>query len=207
MADGDPGSQHGPPPSPIPRETPKSLQLTLSTPLAPTLPTQATCCLEAHSWSPCTVRGVFPKLKLGDSLVVQWLECRASTTGDKGWIPGQGTKIPQAPQFGQKNKTKDSILTSARNLLWLPSALGSKPEGYTSVPGPLTAACLHPPFRFSKRSQCSPPSDTSPGASGLSGNIRAPRMVSPDLHETGLILSFLLFLFHVPLHTAPFTEK
>ena len=46
-------------------------------------------------------------------------------------------------------KTKDSILTSAQNLLWLPSALGRKPEGYTSVPGLLGTAwpdyCLPPP--------------------------------------------------------------
>ena len=148
MADDDLGSQHGPPLSPVPRGlSPESLQLTLSTPLAPTLPTQATCCLEADSWSPCTVRGVFPKLKLGNSLAVQWLECRASIAGDKGWIPGQGTKIPQAPQFGQKKK--DSILTSAQNQLWLPSALRRKPEGYTSVPGLLGTVwpdyCLPPP--------------------------------------------------------------
>lgn len=36
MADGDLGNQHGPPPSPVPRGLPpKSLQLTLSIPLAP----------------------------------------------------------------------------------------------------------------------------------------------------------------------------
>ena len=32
----------------------------------------------------------------GTSLVVQWLQLRASNAGGKGLIPGQGTKIPHA---------------------------------------------------------------------------------------------------------------
>ena len=32
---------------------------------------------------------------LGNSLAVQWLELRASTAGDTGWIPGWGAKILQ----------------------------------------------------------------------------------------------------------------
>ena len=32
----------------------------------------------------------------GTSLVVQWLSLQASTAGDMGLIPGQGTKIPHA---------------------------------------------------------------------------------------------------------------
>ena len=40
---------------------------------------------------------------LGNSLVVQWLGLHAFTAEDLGSIPGQGTKIPQAMQCGQKN--------------------------------------------------------------------------------------------------------
>ena len=38
------------------------------------------------------------------SLAVQWLVLHASTTGDMGSTPGQGTKILNAMQHGQKNK-------------------------------------------------------------------------------------------------------
>ena len=40
----------------------------------------------------------------GTSLAVQWLGLHASTAGGTGLIPGQGTKIPQAVQRGQKIK-------------------------------------------------------------------------------------------------------
>ena len=40
----------------------------------------------------------------GTSLVVQWLILHASTAGGTGWIPGWGTKIPQATWRGQKKK-------------------------------------------------------------------------------------------------------
>ena len=38
----------------------------------------------------------------GTSLVVQWLRFRTSNKGDAGSIPGQGTKIPYAVRYGQK---------------------------------------------------------------------------------------------------------
>ena len=42
----------------------------------------------------------------GTSLVVQLLRLHASTAGDVGSIPGQGTKIPHAMEHGQKIKNK-----------------------------------------------------------------------------------------------------
>ena len=44
--------------------------------------------------------------KLRTCLAVQWLRLHASTLGGAGSISGQGTKIPQATQCGQKNKKK-----------------------------------------------------------------------------------------------------
>ena len=41
----------------------------------------------------------------GNSLAVQWLGLRASTSGGTGLIPGRGTKIPQAARLGQKKKS------------------------------------------------------------------------------------------------------
>ena len=41
---------------------------------------------------------------LGNSLAV--LPLRASTAGGTGSVPGQGTKIPQALQHGQRKKEK-----------------------------------------------------------------------------------------------------
>ena len=43
------------------------------------------------------------KTTLRTSLEVQWLGLRASTAGDMGSIPGQGTKNPQAARHSQKN--------------------------------------------------------------------------------------------------------
>ena len=40
---------------------------------------------------------------------VWWLELRALTAKSLGSIPGQVTKIPQAMQCGQKNKTKNKM--------------------------------------------------------------------------------------------------
>ena len=45
-------------------------------------------------------------MKTGTSLVVQWLRLHASNAGGMGSIPGQGTKIPQAMQCGQKIKER-----------------------------------------------------------------------------------------------------
>ena len=39
---------------------------------------------------------------LGTSQAVQWLRLHASTAGGTGLIPGQGTKIPQTTECGQK---------------------------------------------------------------------------------------------------------
>ena len=46
-------------------------------------------------------------LRLGTSLAVQWLRLHASTAGDTGSIPGQGTKILHA-RAAQPNKTKQN---------------------------------------------------------------------------------------------------
>ena len=45
-------------------------------------------------------------MKTGNSLADQWFRICASTEGDLGLIPGQGTKIPQVVQRGQKKKRK-----------------------------------------------------------------------------------------------------
>ena len=50
----------------------------------------------------------FQQFMMGNSLVVQWLGFRASTAGGMGSVPGQGTKIPQTTQHGQKKKQKQN---------------------------------------------------------------------------------------------------
>ena len=51
---------------------------------------------------------VWPKAEtvVMTSLAVQWLRLHASTARGTGSIPGWGTKITQAAQHGQKQKTK-----------------------------------------------------------------------------------------------------
>ena len=44
----------------------------------------------------------------GDSLEVQWLGLHLPT-GSTGLIPGWGTKIPQATQYGQKEKKENKV--------------------------------------------------------------------------------------------------
>ena len=44
------------------------------------------------------------------SLVVQWLGVSTFIAGGPGSIPGQGTKIPQAAQYGQKKKRRNGIV-------------------------------------------------------------------------------------------------
>ena len=46
------------------------------------------------------------KIHSRNSLAVQWLGLRASTAGGTGSIPGRGTKILHAAQYGQKKKKK-----------------------------------------------------------------------------------------------------
>ena len=46
------------------------------------------------------------KMYPGTSLAVQWLTFHASTAGDMGSIPGQGTKIPHALWHGQNDSKK-----------------------------------------------------------------------------------------------------
>ena len=45
----------------------------------------------------------------GTSLAVQWLRFHTSAAGGMSLIPGQGTKIPQAMQYGQKIGGKKSL--------------------------------------------------------------------------------------------------
>ena len=54
------------------------------------------------SFPPPRARSQGFKNENGTSLAVQWLRFCASTTGDGGSVPGQGTKIPHATQGGQK---------------------------------------------------------------------------------------------------------
>ena len=41
--------------------------------------------------------------RIGNSLVAQWLGLYAFTAKGTGWILSQGTRIPQAAQYGKKN--------------------------------------------------------------------------------------------------------
>ena len=43
----------------------------------------------------------FKMVTIGNSLTVQWIELYASSAGGIGSIPGQGTKILQAPEYSQ----------------------------------------------------------------------------------------------------------
>ena len=43
----------------------------------------------------------FKMVTIGNSLTVQWIELCASSAGGIGSIPGQGTKILQAPEYSQ----------------------------------------------------------------------------------------------------------
>ena len=53
----------------------------------------------------------------GNSLVVQWLGLCVLTAKGWGSVPGPGTKISQAPQWGQKKK-RTSIIGSVFVLLF-----------------------------------------------------------------------------------------
>ena len=47
---------------------------------------------------------IYLKEQCGNSLAIQWLGLHASTAGDTGSIPGQGTKILHVIQRSQKGK-------------------------------------------------------------------------------------------------------
>ena len=49
---------------------------------------------------------------MGTSLVVQQLRVHASNAEGMGLIPGWGTKIPQAEQWGQKKRERERKKTS-----------------------------------------------------------------------------------------------
>ena len=55
------------------------------------------------------------KASSGTSLAVQWLRLCASSAGDVGLIPGQGTKILHAVGRGQKKKKT----TKTKNQNWV----------------------------------------------------------------------------------------
>ena len=48
-------------------------------------------------------------MAVGNSLAVQWLAVWAFTAKGLGSISGQGTKLPQAPQLGQKKKERKKM--------------------------------------------------------------------------------------------------
>ena len=56
----------------------------------------------SHHYEPSLVKNK----RTGISLEVQWLRLRASTEGDTGSVPGQGTKILHAAQCGQNEPLK-----------------------------------------------------------------------------------------------------
>ena len=69
------------------------------------------------------------KIKLGTYLAVQWLRLRTSTAGGTGSIPGPGTKIPRAAQYGQKKKKrleKQSKTTNKIKIIRLPNIKDSE---------------------------------------------------------------------------------
>ena len=70
----------------------------------------------------------------GTSLVVQWLRLHASTAGDMGSIPGQGTKILHYMQCGQKKKDKDDQLKPPHLLLWRLQCVSKMFAGTLGVP-------------------------------------------------------------------------
>ena len=69
----------------------------------------------------------------GTSLVVQGLRLCASTAGDTGSIPGQGTKILHYMQCGQKKKDKDDQLKPP-HLLWRLQCVSKMSAGTLGAP-------------------------------------------------------------------------
>ena len=61
---------------------------------------------------------VYWRNEIGNSLVVQCLGLHASTAGGKGSIPGQGTKIQQAVQHGQKMKKEKYAIMTAHEIIF-----------------------------------------------------------------------------------------
>ena len=77
--------------------------------------------ISALSLAFCTFSAVFPSFSCssdsrmtvtGTSPAVQWSRLRASTAGGAGSIPGQGTKIPNAAQRGQKKRMTMTLFSS-----------------------------------------------------------------------------------------------
>ena len=64
-----------------------------------------------------SVNTKFSKNSQGSSLVVQWLELCAFTAKGLGAIPGWGTKIPQAAQCSQNQKTVRTHILFSNDLL------------------------------------------------------------------------------------------
>ena len=58
--------------------------------------------------SEVTKRAAIKCAHAGTSLVVQWLRPHSSSAEDVGSIPGPGTKIPHAAQYGQKQTNKQT---------------------------------------------------------------------------------------------------
>ena len=50
----------------------------------------------------------------GTSLVVQWLRLHTSNAEGVGSIPGWGTKIPHATQWGQKKKKPKETISKVK---------------------------------------------------------------------------------------------
>ena len=56
-----------------------------------------------------SVSEVLKKFTLGTSQVGQWLGLHAPSAGGTGSIPGQGTRILLAAQYGKKEKGKRNV--------------------------------------------------------------------------------------------------
>ena len=59
----------------------------------------------------------------GPSLAVQWLRLHASTAGDTGSIPGQGTKIPHTAWL-KKKRSSSALYAVAFKGAWVQESLG-----------------------------------------------------------------------------------
>ena len=86
-----------------------------------------------HCWWECNWR-FLKKLKMGNSLAVQWLGLCSFTVEATGSIPGRGTKIPQAVQRGQKKKKIKNRTTGTSLVVQLLRLCTSTAGGLGSIP-------------------------------------------------------------------------
>ena len=76
--------------------------------------------------------------------MVQWLGLHASTAGGTDSIPGCGTKIPHAMQYGQKEKTKNKKTLRAARFRPGPAGLPAGSQPHWRPPGAQQGPNPHP---------------------------------------------------------------